>query len=119
MKEVKTDSFLGHMEGSKLIIYTEDKMKEFISGLSGEVMITIEEIRNRTQKQNNHYRKIIRELAKKHPFDGYTADELHEAMKQRFEIVSTKDLNREEFSEYINKIIRLANEHEVQVESNH
>ena len=105
MSEIKTDYFLGYMDGKKLVLNTEDKMKEFISELSGEVMITIEEVRNRTQKQNNYYRKIIRELAKRHPFDGYTAAELHEAMKQSFEITSTKDLNKEEFSEYIYNVI--------------
>tara|TARA_R110002096_G_scaffold136556_8_gene289311 strand:+ start:4181 stop:4540 length:360 start_codon:yes stop_codon:yes gene_type:complete len=115
MSEIKTDSFLGYMDGKKLVLNTEDKMKEFISELSGEVMITIEEVRNRTQKQNNYYRKIIREMAKRHPFDGYHADELHEAMKQRFEIASTKDLNKEEFSLYIDKVIKLASEHEVQL----
>ena len=35
-------------------------------------MITIEEIKNRTQYQNKYYWRILRWLSKEHPFDGYT-----------------------------------------------
>ena len=48
-------------------------------------------------------------------FDGYTTEELHDAMKQTFDIISTKELDKEQFSEYIDKITRLANENDVQV----
>ena len=115
MKENKKKSFLGRMNGNKLIVNDYIKMEDFISNLTGEVMITIEEARSRTQFQNNYYWRIIRFLAKQHPFDGYTTQEFHNAMKQTFDISSTKDLDKEQFSEYIYNITRLANEHDVQV----
>lgn len=115
MKEAKKNSFLGYMNGKKLIVNNDTKMQDFISGLTGEVMITIEEIKNRTQYQNKYYWRILRRLAKKHPFDGYTAEELHDAMKQAFNIASTKELDKEQFSEYIYNITKLANENNVQV----
>ena len=115
MKEVKKNSFLGYMNGKKLIINNDSELQRFISGLTGEVMITIEEIKNRTQYQNKYYWRILRWLSKQHPFDGYTAEELHDAMKQTFDIISTKELDKEQFSEYIDKITRLANENDVQV----
>ena len=90
MKEVKKNSFIGYMNGKKLIINNDTKMQDFISGLTGEVMITIEEIKNRTQYQNKYYWRILRWLAKKHPFDVYTAEELLDAMKQAFNIASSK-----------------------------
>ena len=115
MRETKQDSFLGFMEERKLVISNREEMEEFIKGLTGEVMITIEEIKNRTQYQNNYYWNILRFMARYHPFDGYTVDELHSAMKQTFNVVSTKELNRDEFSEYLNIIIKLASEEDVQV----
>ena len=115
MSETKQDCFIGFIKDRKLIIPDRDGMDEFIKELSGEVMITIEEIKNRTQYQNNYYWNILRFMARYHPFDGYTVNELHEAMKQTFSVASTKELNRDEFSEYLNNIIKLASEEDVPV----
>tara|TARA_Y100000310_G_scaffold241642_1_gene245677 strand:- start:745 stop:915 length:171 start_codon:yes stop_codon:yes gene_type:complete len=43
-------------------------------------------------------------------FQGHTKQELHEALKEKFEVKSTSGMSQEEFSEYINNIIRWAAE---------
>lgn len=43
-------------------------------------------------------------------FQGYTKQELHEALKEEFGVKSTAGMEQEEFTEYINKIIRWAAE---------
>ena len=43
-------------------------------------------------------------------FQGYTKQELHEALKDKFEVKSTMGMSQEDFTEYINKIIRWAAE---------
>ena len=54
-------------------------------------------------KQNAYYRAVIREIASEL---GYTEDEMHQTTKRLFSIESTKDLSVNDFSDYLDKIIR-------------
>ena len=79
--------------------------------------ITISEIVSRTQIQNSYYwGQVIGSPSKEgsllsnEMFQGYTKQELHEALKEKFEVKSTMGMSQEDFTEYINKIIRWAAE---------
>ena len=113
MSKAKNDSFLGFMEEGKLRIPNRDEMDEFIKTLGGEVMITIEEIKSRTEYQNNYYWKLLEKMVESHPFDGHTKEEMHSDLKNHFKVVTTTNLTVDEFSEYLNKIIRFASENGV------
>ena len=79
--------------------------------------LVVKEIENRTQMQNSYYwGQVIGSPSKEgslmsnEMFQGYTKQELHEALKEKFDVKSTAGMEQEEFTEYINKIIRWAAE---------
>ena len=79
--------------------------------------LVVKEIENRTQLQNSYYwGQVIGSPSKEgslmsnEMFQGYTKQELHEALKEKFDVKSTAGMEQEEFTEYINKIIRWAAE---------
>ena len=79
--------------------------------------LVVKEIENRTQMQNSYYwGQVIGSPSKEgslmsnEMFQGYTKQELHEALKEEFGVKSTAGMEQEEFTEYINKIIRWAAE---------
>jgi hypothetical protein len=59
----------------------------------------------RSPQQNAYYRVIIRILSKEL---GYTEQEMHETIKDKYDIGSTKQLSVEEFTELIEMIKRWA-----------
>ena len=114
---VKSRSFraFADPETKVLKVYNRKAMDEFLSTLSGEVEFHITEVDNRTHWQNDYYwGGVIGKSGKEgtlldsETFGGYTSDEMHEALKQRFKITSTKLLTVAEFSEYIEQIVRWA-----------
>ena len=92
-----------------LRILCRDKLNDFLETLTGEVDITISEVSSRTHFQNNYYWKVvIGTLIKTDPLIGHSKNEMHEVLKQHFNIESTSKLDKYEFMEYIDEIIRWA-----------
>ena len=108
MKETKNDSFLAFAEEGKLRVINKEEMEEFIKTLGGEVMITIQEIISRTEYQNNYYWKLLEKIVENHPFDGDTKEEMHIHLKHHFGLATTTTLTVEEFSIYLNNILKFA-----------
>ena len=106
-------------EGNKLRILNRESFNKFLNNFEEGTMLelVVKEIESRTQLQNSYYwGQVIgspsREgsLMSNEMFQGYTKQELHEALKEKFDVKSTAGMEQEEFTEYINKIIRWAAE---------
>ena len=106
-------------EPYKLRILNRESFDKFLGEFDVGIIIEIEikEIVSRTQIQNSYYwGQVIGSPSKEgsllsnEMFQGYTKQELHEALKDKFEVKSTMGLSQEDFTEYINKIIRWAAE---------
>jgi len=117
---VKLKSFrVAIEEGNKLRILNREGFDKFLNNFEEGTMLelVVKEIENRTQLQNSYYwGQVIGSPSKEgslmsnEMFQGYTKQELHEALKEKFEVKSTAGMEQEEFTEYINKIIRWAAE---------
>jgi len=117
---VKHKSFRVAVEGDRTIrILNRDSFDKFLSEFEEGTMLelVVKEIENRTQMQNSYYwGQVIGSPSKEgslmsnEMFQGYTKQELHEALKEEFGVKSTAGMEQEEFTEYINKIIRWAAE---------
>jgi len=107
----KSKSFRGIVKKDTrtLKIINRDKMAEFLESLEGEVDITISEVTSRTHFQNNYYWKVVVKVFGDEL--GYTREEMHEVLKNEFNIESTSKLDRDEFRDYLDKIIRWASIH--------
>ena len=82
-----------------------EKVYKEYSGQSVEISVRFLGQR-RNSKQNRFYWKVvINGLA--HHF-GYTNDEMHKALKLKFDVPQTSKLSVREFSEYIEDVIRWA-----------
>ena len=106
-------------EGYKVRILNRESFDKFLNEFETGTMLelVVKEIENRTQMQNSYYwGQVIGSPSKEgslmsnEMFQGYTKQELHEALKEKFEVKSTAGMEQEEFTEYINKIIRWAAE---------
>jgi len=91
------------VENGKLKILSRSEFDNVISNLNGDYYIEIVETGVRSSQQNNYYWKIVDMLADEL---GYTRREMHQAIKDHFEIQSTKTLTTKEFSKLIERIIR-------------
>jgi hypothetical protein len=106
-------------EDYKIRILNRESLDKFLNNFEEGTMLelVIKEIENRTQMQNSYYwGQVIGSPSKEgslmsnEMFQGYTKQELHEALKEKFDVKSTAGMEQEEFTEYINKIIRWAAE---------
>ena len=98
--------FTGKVEKGNLKLHDIGSYRRFLNGIKGEVWIEVKEApKMRSVEQNNYYRDIIRQIGN---HLGYDEDEMHDVIKQRFCIQSTKDLDTEEFSELLDRIIRFS-----------
>jgi len=106
-------------EDYKIRILNRESLDKFLNNFEEGTMLelVVKEIENRTQLQNSYYwGQVIGSPSKEgslmsnEMFQGYTKQELHEALKEKFDVKSTAGMEQEEFTEYINKIIRWAAE---------
>jgi hypothetical protein len=91
------------VENGKLVILNRSEFDSIIADLNGDYYIEIVETGVRSSQQNNYYWKIVDMLAEEL---GYTRNEMHDAIKDHFEIQTTKTLTTKEFSQFIERIIR-------------
>ena len=106
-------------EDYKIRILNRESLDKFLNNFEEGTMLEliVKEIENRTQLQNSYYwGQVIGSPSKEgslmsnEMFQGYTKQELHEALKEKFDVKSTAGMEQEEFTEYINNIIRWAAE---------
>ena len=98
--------FTGKVNNGKLTLDDRLGLKQYLYDLEGYVTLEIKLAEKvRSPQQNAYYRVIVRLLAKEL---GYTDNEMHKVLKNKYEIESTKHLSIEEFGEYIDQIIRWA-----------
>ena len=93
------------IENGKMFITDRESFDSAIERLDGSYYIELKESGVRSAQQNNYYWKIVNLLADD---IGYTDKEMHQAIKDHFEIKSTKHLSSSEFSKFIEKLIRWA-----------
>ena len=72
-----------------------------------ECYIDIKQSNRRNTAQNNYYWAILKEFGNQ---CGYHPEVMHDVCKTHFKISSTKELNVDEFSEYIDRVIYYAAE---------
>ena len=106
-------------EPYKLRILNRESFDRFLGKFKtgSTIEIEVKEVVTRTQVQNSYYwAQVIGSPSKEgsllsnEMFQGYTKQELHEALKEKFGVKSTMGMSQEDFSEYLNKIIRWAAE---------
>ena len=98
--------FTGKVKDGKLTLDDRRGFKDYLYNLEGYVTLEIKVSENvRSPQQNAYYIVIIRTLGKEL---GYTEHEMHEVIKEKYEIESTKQLSKEEFTELLEKIKRWA-----------
>tara|TARA_Y100000114_G_C11510200_1_gene208615 strand:- start:110 stop:451 length:342 start_codon:yes stop_codon:yes gene_type:complete len=86
-----------------LTISNRTEFDNTIADLNGEYYIELKETGVRSSQQNNYYWQIVGILADEL---GYTEREMHNTIKNHFEIQSTKTLSTKEFSKFVEKLIR-------------
>ena len=98
--------FAGKVKNGKLTLDDNLGFRDYLYLIEGDVHLEIKPAQKvRSPQQNAYYRVIIRILSKEL---GYTEQEMHETIKEKYDIESTKQLSVEEFTELIEQINRWA-----------
>ena len=98
--------FAGKIKNGKLTLDDNLGFRDYLRLIEGDVHLEIKVAEKvRSPQQNAYYRVIIRILSKEL---GYTEQEMHETIKDKYDIGSTKQLSVEEFTELIEAIKRWA-----------
>ena len=98
--------FAGKIINGKLTLDDNLGFRDYLRLIEGDVHLEIKPAEKvRSPQQNAYYRVLIRILAKEL---GYTEAEMHETIKEKYDIGSTKQLSVDEFTELIEIIKRWA-----------
>ena len=98
--------FAGKIKQGKLTLDDNLGFRDYLYLIEGDVHLEIKPAEKvRSPQQNAYYRVIIRILSKEL---GYTEQEMHETIKEKYDIGSTKQLSVDEFTELIEIIKRWA-----------
>ena len=98
--------FAGKIKNGKLTLDDNLGFRDYLCLIEGDVHLEIKRAEKvRSPQQNAYYRVIIRILAKEL---GYTEQEMHETIKEKYDVDSTKQLDMNEFTELIETIKRWA-----------
>tara|TARA_Y100000592_G_C5416444_1_gene290879 strand:+ start:515 stop:865 length:351 start_codon:yes stop_codon:yes gene_type:complete len=100
--------FTAKIINGDIIFHDKNGLKKHLSQIEGnECYIDIKPSKQRNTAQNNYYWQILKEFGRQ---CGYHAEEMHDVCKVKFKIKSTKELNVDEFSEYIERVVQFAAE---------
>ena len=91
------------IKNGKMKLLDREQFDNVISKLQGDYYIELKETGVRSAPQNNYYWNIVRILADEL---GYTENEMHETIKNHFNIESTKTLSTKEFASFIERLVR-------------
>ena len=98
--------FAGKVEKGKLTLDDLFAFKDYLKEIDGDIHLEIKSAEKvRSPQQNAYYRVIIRILSKEL---GYEEDEMHKVIKEKYQIRSTRQLSKPEFTELIEAIKRWA-----------
>ena len=98
--------FAGKIKNGKLTLDDNLGFRDYLYLIEGDVHLEIKPAEKvRSPQQNAYYRVIIRILSKEL---GYTEAEMHDTIKEKFHVESTKQLFKEEFTELLEQIKRRA-----------
>ena len=99
--------FTAKIKDGKINWHNINSLNRYLYESEGEVYIDIKPSKIRNIAQNNYYWAMLKEFGEQ---VGYHAEEMHDVCKVRFHIKSTKELNSDEFSEYLDRIHQWAAE---------
>ena len=102
---MKSRIFYAQIDDGKIRLDNPNDWQSLYKQFAGQsIEISVKPLGNkRNNKQNRYYWKVIvGELSKEF---GYTKEEMHKALKLKFDVQSTKNLSVKDFSIYINDII--------------
>lgn len=100
--------FSAKIKEGKITIRDKEGFKGFLNTIEGEVWVYVKSASTtRSPQQNSYYRHSLRQLAN---HLGYDEEEMHNVIKERFKVESTKHLDADEFSDLIDRVIRLSAE---------
>ena len=99
--------FTANIEKGEIKWHDADSLKKYLSEAEGECYIDIKASKIRNTAQNNYYWAILREFSKQ---VGYQPEELHHWCKHHFNIETTSAFTKDEFSEFIDRVILWAAE---------
>ena len=99
--------FTAKVKDGKVVWHDTSNLKRYLNQIEGYVYIDIKPAKTRNSAQNNYYWQMLKELGNQ---VGYHSDEMHDICKVKFKIKSTKELNKDEFSEYLDRIHQFAAE---------
>ena len=98
--------FTATIKDGQLKLHDKEGFSNYLNNTEGDVWVDVKESpKARSSQQNAYYRHIIRQIGN---HLVYAEDEMHEVVKEKFKIESTKDLDVEEFSELLDSIIRFS-----------
>ena len=97
--------FTAKIEDGKVKWHDERGLKHYLSKLEGEVYVDIKPSDRRNTAQNNYFWIILRKFA---DWCGEDLENMHDICRRHCHVTSTKELNVDEFSDYLDKILRLA-----------
>lgn len=100
--------FYGEIKDGKIIFDDKTSWNQLYKDYAGQsVEISVQPLgMRRNTKQNRFYWKVIVNELSIH--FGYTAKEMHKALKIKFDIESTSKLSVSDFSDYIESILKWA-----------
>jgi hypothetical protein len=98
--------FYGIVKSSKIKLDNKIRFMDYLSSLEGQRVEVVIRKRNpsRTEHANNFYHGVVVPLIADHL--GYTHDECHDAIKEKFSIKSTARMKVDEFSRFLEGVIR-------------
>ena len=99
--------FTAKIENGKIDWHDTRGLVRYLYDIEGEVYIDIKPSKVRNTAQNNYYWAMLKEFGKQ---IGYHAEEMHEVCKNHFKVSTTKEFTKEEFSEYVDRVIMWAAE---------
>ena len=110
MPQEKVKSFRGVIDKETKVLKLNDRkgMDRFLETLSGEVSITIQEVKSRTHWQNKYYHgPFLDYLMGSGYFEGYPKKGPHsvdQLLKDTFKVEHTSHLTMSEFQEFLNAV---------------
>ena len=100
--------FTAKIKDGKIIWHDIEGIAEHLNLIDGkECYIHIKTSKVRNTAQNNYYWAVLRDFVRQ---CGYHPEEMHDVCKSHFNIGSTSELDVDEFSEYIDRVIYYAAE---------